>query len=188
MARRKIFDPHKIRSADYRSRYPELKRIKEFNGLTALELITVWYYANPTSDLLIVEDANVRIAEALKLANYTPSKAVKAELLKLNVDERWATAIERMSQVEPDIREKARLMIEKILENYEDLCDKEQYEDDDKEVDVVKFVNATTKIAQELPSLINKMEEGFGVSFRDDDEDENNVGFDREYYQNLSEQ
>lgn len=188
MANRKIFDPHKIRSADYRSRYPELKRIKEFEAITAVELMTIWYYANPTSDLLVIEDPNVRIAEALKVAKYNPSKAVRGELLKLNFDDKWATAIERMSQVEPDIRDKARKMIEMILDNYEGLCDKAEYENEEGEVDVSKFVTATTKIAQELPSLINKMEEGFGVSHRDEDDDENSIGFDREYYQNLNQQ
>lgn len=173
-----------MRPADYRSRYPELKRIKEFEGLTAVQLITIWWYANPTSELVTsIEDNSIRIKEALKRANFTPDRTLKADLLKLNFDEKWANAIERMSKVEPGIREKARSMIDKLITNYETMCDPDQYLDKDNIPDIKKFVDATTKIAQELPGLITKMEEGFGVSHRDDDEEEN-TGFDREYYQN----
>jgi len=185
---RKIFDPHKMRPADYRSRYPELKRIKEFEGLTAVQLITIWWYANPTSELVAgIADNKARIVESLKRANFTPDRTLKADLLKLNFDEKWANAIERMGQVEPGIREKARSMIEKLIENYEDMCDPDQYTDKDGLQDIKKFVDATTKIAQELPGLITKMEEGFGVSNRDDD-DEDTTGFDREYYQNAGDE
>ena len=185
---RKIFDPYKIRPADYRSRYPELKRIKEFEGLTAVQLITIWWYANPTSELVAsLEDNTARIKESLKRANFTPDRTLNADLLKLNFDEKWANAIERMSKVEPGIREKARSMIEKLIENYEDMCDPDQYTDKDGLQDIKKFVDATTKIAQELPGLITKMEEGFGVSNRDE-EDEDSTGFDREYYQNAGDQ
>lgn len=173
-----------MRPADYRSRYPELKRIKEFEGLTAVQLITVWWYANPTSELVAsMEDNKARIKEALKRANFTPDRTLLKDLLNVNFDEKWANAIERMSQVEPGIRDKARSMIEKLIENYEDMCDPDQYVDKDGLQDISKFVNATTKIAQELPGLITKMEEGFGVTNRDDD-DEDSTGFDREYYQN----
>ena len=173
-----------MRPADYRSRYPELKRIKEFEGLTAVQLITVWWYANPTSELVLnIQDNVSRIKESLKRANYTPDRTLNKDLLKLNFDEKWANAIERMSQVEPGIREKARAMIEKLITNYEDMCDPDQYKDKDNVNDIKKFVDATTKIAQELPGLITKMEEGFGVTSRDDDDDDS-TGFDREYYQN----
>lgn len=178
-----------MRPADYRSRYPELKRIKEFEGLTAVQLITVWWYANPTSDIVIsMEDDRSRIAEALKRANFKADRTLNADLLKLNFDEKWANAIERMSKVEPGIRDKARGMIEKLIDNYEDLCDPEKYKDKDDVKDAKKFVDATSKIAQELPGLISKMEEGFGVSHRNDEEDENSTGFDREYYQNAADQ
>jgi len=185
---RKIFDPYRVRPADYRSRYPELKRIKEFEGLTALQLITIWWYANPTSELLSIEDDRARVVESLKRANYTPDRTLKADLLKLNFDEKWANAIERMSVVEPGIREKARAMIEKLIDNYENMCDPDQYKDKDNVPDIKKFVDATTKIAQELPGLITKMEEGFGVTNRSEEEEENSTGFDREYYQNASEE
>jgi hypothetical protein len=186
---KKIFDPYKVRPADYRSRYPELKRIKEFEGLTAVQLITIWWYANPTSELVTsIKDDRARIEESLKRAGFTPDRSLKADLLKLNFDEKWAIAIERMAVVEPDIRDKARQMIEKLIENYEDMCDPDQYKDKDGIPDISKFVNATTKIAQELPGLITKMEEGFGVSNRSEEEDEASTGFDREYYQNAGEQ
>ena len=154
-----------------------------------MQLITVWWYANPTSELVInMEDDRSRIKEALQRANFKADRALNADLLKLNFDEKWANAIERMSKVEPGIRDKARSMIEKLIENYEDLCEPDQYTDKDGVKDAKKFVDATSKIAQELPGLISKMEEGFGVSHRDDEEDENSTGFDREYYQNAAEQ
>lgn len=128
-----------------------------------------------------------RIAESIKRAKFIPAKGLREDLAVLNFDEKWAAAIERMSKVEPSIRDKARLMIEKLIDNYEGLCDPDQYKDKDEVTNVKQFVDATTKIAQELPGLIIKMEEGFGVSYRSDDEDEQSFGFSREWHQNQHE-
>ena len=185
MRTNKIFDPFKVRPEDYRSRYPELKRIPEFELLTATELKFVWYYANPTSDIIDVENDMERVAQALVLSNYTPAKGIKDDISVLRFPEKFAIAIERMSRFEPGIRFKARKMIELILDSYESLCDKNQYKDKEtKEVDVSKYVTATTKIAQELPSLIAKMEEGFGATTRSLDEDEQAIAFTRDWYIN----
>lgn len=148
----------------------------------------MWYYANPTSDFVLIENDMERVSRALEAAHYTPVKRVKEDFLSLKFPENIAVAIDRMSRIEPDIRSKARNMIEKLLENYEDLCNKDQYGDKDGVIDVKKYVDATTKIAQELPGLIAKMEEGFGISSKSDDEDEQRVEFSRDWYQGQSEE
>ena len=183
MRKNKIFDPYKIRPEDYRSRYPELKRIKEFEGLTATELIFVWYYANPTSDLIDIENDMERVAKALKLSNYTPAKRIKEDIFNLRFPEKLAVAIERMSKFEPDARMHARVMVEEILKNYTTLCKIEEYKDDKGELDRKKYVDTTTTIAKELPGLIAKLEEGFGVSVQSDDEVEQGINFSRDWYQ-----
>lgn len=195
MKNMRIFDPSGIRPAEYRSHYPELKRIQEFDDLSATELICIWYYANPTSDIIGIENDMERIAKALELSNLTPQKAIREDVLKLAFPEIWAIAIERMRNMEPDARMKARAMIITIINNYENLCDPSSYMVDEKGedgktvsvVDTVKYVNATTKIAQELPNMIAKLEEGFGVSSRTGDEDEHGTGFDIGWHKEQSE-
>jgi len=183
MRKNKIFDPYKIRPEDYRSRYPELKRIKEFEGLTATELIFIWHYANPTSDLIGIENDMERVTEALKLANYTPAKKIKEDIFNLRFPEKLALGIDRMSKFEPDARMQARIMVEEILKNYSNLCKIEDYEDDEGKLDRKKYVDTTTTIAKELPALIAKLEEGFGVSVQSDDETEQGISFSRDWYQ-----
>jgi len=129
-----------------------------------------------------------RCQEALKRSNYTPAKSLLDDFLTLRFPEKIAVAMERMARIEPNIRSKARLMISKILANYEDLCDKTQYTGEDGEINVKKFVDATTKIAQELPGLIAKMEEGFGISGKSEEEDEQSLSFSRDWYQGQTEE
>lgn len=184
MRKSKIFDPFKVRPEDYRNRYPELKRISEFELLSATELICIWYYANPTSDIIGVENDMERMSEALKLSNYTPPKAIINDILTLRFPEKFAIAIDRMKRFEPDIRMKARIMVEKIIGSYEGMCDPQNFKDDNNDIDRKKYVETTVKIAQELPTLIAKLEEGFGVSELSDDESEQGTAFNRDWYIN----
>ena len=114
--------------------------------------------------------------------------------MNLDFSENMAVAIERMRKIEPDARMKARKMINTILDNFESLCDKDHYQVEDEdgkptgETDITKYVNATTKIAQVLPDMISKLEEGFGVSYRGEDEDEHGVGFSPDWHRGQSEQ
>jgi len=186
MRKSKIFDPYKVRPEDYRSHYPELKRIPEFETLSATELIFVWYYANPTSDIIDIKNDMERVVKALHLSNFTPSKASKDDILVLKFPEKFAVAIERMSRFEPDARMQGRIMIETILKNYTNLCNIDDYKDEDNNVDRKKYVDTTKIIAVELPSLISKLEEGFGVTTRGEDEIEQGMGFSRDFYTTLN--
>ena len=189
----KIFDPSGIRAAEYRSRYPELKRIKEFEPLGASELIFVWYYANLTSNIIDIKNDMERVTKALELSRFTPTKAERNDIINLDFPEKLALAIDRMRRMEPDARFKARRMIEMIISNYENMCNRDHYKEKDEDgnftgdVDITKYVNATTKIAQELPNMIAKLEEGFGVSSRSNDESESSTGYARDWYQEQSE-
>lgn len=164
-----------------------MKRIREFEALGATELMFVWHYANPTSDLMAIENDMDRVIKALELSNFTPTKVVKDDILRLVFSENMAVAIDRMRRMEPDARLMARKMISSILKNYKNLCDPTSYQDEDGNMDTTKYVNSTTKIAQELPNMIAKLEEGFGVSSRSDDEDEQSVGYSRDWYLEQSE-
>jgi hypothetical protein len=115
----RLFDPAGIKPEDYRSRYPELKRIPEFVELSATALMFVWYYANPTSELTGIKDDFLKVKEALEKSNFNPGKVGREDLLKLHFPDAIAGAIERMSRMNEDARFRAKKMVEGILGSYE---------------------------------------------------------------------
>jgi len=169
----RLFDPTGIKPEDYRSKYPELKRIPEFGTLSASALMFVWYYANPTSMLMGEGDDFIRVRRALEESKYNPGKNLREDLLKLHFPNDIAVAIDRMARMRADSRVRANLMIQNVIEHYETIikCGPEDYKDKDGTVDRKKYVDTTAKIVEELPKLIERMEEGFGISTRTEDED-----------------
>jgi hypothetical protein len=177
MSKVTIFDPRGIKPEDYRHRYPELERTEEFERLTPKQLIFVWWYANATSDLVLYEpDDYVRVGAALAKSGYIPTKNEKEAILDLRFSPDLAVAIKKMSTFDPGARFAAFKMVKKIFDQYQKIVD--QGTDSFKtkstkgtgentvvteEVDTTKYVNTTTKIAEELPGLLAKLEEGFAV-------------------------
>jgi hypothetical protein len=168
-----LFDPRGIKAENYRSRYPELDRVPEFSDLLSKALIFVWWYANPTSPLVIgIPDDYERVQEALRMSTYTPSKTEKENILKLQFNSSMAVAIKKMSEFDPGARYKGYKMIKTIFDHYEKLI--EQGPDafiategsGNKAVtyiDYPRYVTTSAKIAEEIPSLLAKLEEGFGI-------------------------
>lgn len=181
----RLFDPTGIKPEDYRSKYPELKRIPEFTPLTSIALMFVWYYSNPTSMLMKESDDFLRARKALELSKYNPGKSLREDLLKLHFPTDIAIAIDRMARMRADARVRSKLMVENVIQNYEKIISygPDEYKDKDGEPDRKKYVDTTAKIVDELPKLIEKVEEGFGISTRTEDEDSAYGGVDlSEYY------
>jgi len=172
-----IFDPRGIKSDDYRHRFPELERTKEFDNLTSRHLIFIWWYANQSSPLVLEEHDNYeRVKEALSRSGFNPSKVEKERLLSLQFDSATAVAIKRMSEFDPGARFKSYLMVKKIFDQYQFIIDQgpEAFKESttkgegDKavttiEIDYKKYVDISAKVANEITNLLVKLEEGFAV-------------------------
>jgi len=173
----KIFDPSGIKAEDYKHRYPELERISEFDELSAKALIFIWHYANPTSDLVLYEhDDYARVAEALKRSGFNPGKGEKDRILSLQFDSNMAIAIRKMGNFDPGARFKAYMMIKNIYDHYQSIIDlgpnvfvtketsgKGEDATTTELVDYKRYVDVSAKIADELPGLLTKLEEGFAI-------------------------
>jgi len=143
-------------------------------------LIFVWWYANQTSSLVLeIDDDYDRAEEALKRSGYNPGKNEKEAILKLQFNSEMAVAIKKMSEYAPEPRFKAYKMIRTIFDHYENIItqgpdafkvtEKLIKTKDGEEggeasfIDYHKHVNVSAKIAEEIPELLNKLEEGFGI-------------------------
>jgi hypothetical protein len=178
MSKVRIFDPTGIKAEDYRHRYPELERTEEFSGFTPKALIFIWWYANATSDLVLyMEDDYERAKEALRRSGYNPTKTEKERILDLRFDSNMAVAIKKMGSYDPGARFKAFLMIKKIYDQYQSIIDlgmeafeietttgKGENQVTSRETDYKKYVDVTTKIAEAMPGLLAKLEEGFAIT------------------------
>lgn len=177
MSKVRIFDPSGIKPENYRHRYPELERTEEFSRLSPKQLIFVWWYANPTSDLVLyISDEYERVQEALSKSGYVPNKTEKEAMLDLRFNSDIAVAIKKMSNYDPGARFKAFLMIKKIYDQYQSIIDmgikafevetvtgRGEAQSVTKETDYKKYVDVTSKIAEAMPGLLAKMEEGFAI-------------------------
>lgn len=195
----RLFDPTGIKVEDYRYKYPELDRTPEFTPIAPRTLIFIWWYANPTSPLVLdIHDPYERVAEALVRASFNPSKIEKDKFLKLQFDSDMAVAIKRMENFDPGARFKSYLMIRDIFKQYQDIINKgpEAFEtsegsgdDTRKYTDYKRYVDISAKIAEELPGLLKKLEEGFGIINISGDEFVSELGSNdmRDYYRKKDE-
>jgi len=173
----KIFDPTGIKPDDYRHRYPELERSSEFTELSSRALMFVWYYANETSDLVLdIPDNYERVKEALKKSGFNPSKTERENILRLQFDNNMAIAIRKMASFDPGVRFRSYKIVRTVFNEYEKLIKKgptvapvdnnEELEDSGGKKNpyyIDRYVVTSARIVDALPSLIAKMEEGFGV-------------------------
>ena len=172
-----IFDPRGIKPDDYRHRFPELERTKEFDNLPSRQLIFIWWYSCQTSPLVLEEHDNYeRVKEALNRSGFNPGKVEKERILSLQFDSAMASAIKRMAEFDPGARFKSYLMVKKIFDEYQHILDrgpdafKETVTKGEgekavvtEEIDYKKYVDISAKISGELSGLLVKLEEGFAV-------------------------
>lgn len=169
----RIFDPQGVKPEDYRNRYPELTRTAEFDNIPPKGLIFIWFYANQTSPLVLyTSDDYERAEEALKRSGFNPGKVERDRILKLQWDSAFAEAIKKMNSFDPGARYKAYCMIKNIFDHYEKLIAQgpgafQTTEGEDDKVitytDHKRYVDVSAKIADELPGLLTKLEEGFAI-------------------------
>ena len=170
----RLFDPTGLKPDDYRHKYPELEREPAFAELSAQALIFVWYYANQSSPLTMeILDDYERVVEALKRSKYNPSKAERENILRLQFDTTVAEAVKKMSEYLPNMRFQSYKMIANIFKHYQDLIElgptafvttEGKGENKVEYIDHARYVTTSARIAEEIPLLLVRLEEGFGIT------------------------
>jgi hypothetical protein len=154
--------------------YPELAKRDSFRTLSRSEILFVWYYACKSSPFNKEEDDKIKIEASLVQAFGKKAKAVRSTYMAGNMGEKVKTAITEMRTFEIGPRIRAKLMVEKIMSNYEKLVDvnlEEDFKNKDGEIDWTKkkaYIDASSTISKTLPALIGQSEGGFGISEKED--------------------
>ena len=157
-----LFEPT---NRDMKLDYPELAKVEEFEELGARDLKFVWWVGNRTSPLASL-NPEIRVKEAYKLAydGYSRDKKLQDQLKKGQIPVKFKDAITRMSKFVPSVRLKAKLDTEYIFDSMQSLIfispsEKKDMDGEDKK----DYQALLSKISKDLPDLVNKIENGYGV-------------------------
>ena len=163
-----IFDPEGISPEKYKKAYPEFSRISEFGSIPSKELMVVWYFANPASQIVFnyPEDKSARMKKSLE--KVYGKGWTKYEAYCKSIPQRFASAADRMSRIRPDARYKGKLMVDKIFKDYEDILklDLKNFKKTDDTIDYNSYISTRKNILKELEGLIDIKEKGFSVKVR----------------------
>lgn len=161
-----IFDPRGIAPEKYKKTYSELGTIEEFRPLSGKELVFVWYFSNKTSPLIISNIPPVdRVELALKRSWLLDGMQPKTLSLykELVFPEHLQEAMKRMASFNPDIRDRAKLILVSMFDNLSKIGDLDNFKDKDGSYDMTAYANAAKSVTATMPTLIKQMEDGFGV-------------------------
>ena len=195
----RLFDPTIVPINDYRHRYPELERTREFDNISSHALVFVWWYANATSPLMVtMPDEYERVEEAMKLSGFTVGKGEKEKILNLNFDSDLAMAIEKMSKFDPGVRYSGYKMLKGVFERYESILNQGEEafktiegkgESQIEYIDYKRYVDTTSKIIEAIPELVHQLEEGFGIveKNKEDAEEESSTNSLRDFHRSRAE-
>lgn len=170
-----IFDPRGIEPTAYKNKFPELMEIEEYRDLSYLQLIFIWWYANPSCPLVVRDIPHEqRVLIALNKSELDKKLPIK-ELNKyrdLQFPDVINDAIARTHKFNVGMRVEAAKMFESIFENYKSIKDIKNFtkvETDDQgqvvssEVNYAEYLKISSLVTNALPGLIKKIEEGMGV-------------------------
>lgn len=157
--------------------YPELKGYEEFEDLTDRELRLCWLVGNRTSPIAKYEKAK-RLKSAINQV-YNKSAQSRREvvgMLEGTIPTKIMAGIQRMASFKVEVRLRAKLMNEYIFDQLNDIIyveesDKLAMDTDDKK----KYADLVIKISTELPSMVVRMEGGFGVKVKEEKDEDNPV-------------
>jgi hypothetical protein len=187
-----VFSPRGTR--DLRVYHPELSTVDEFKPLTAVELRFVWCFSVLYLDVKNFKD---RITKSVvdsygkNIDEWDLNKLINNEIpIKLE------RAIEKMISFDPTPRLKARYITERIFSAYNTIVDidvKEAFTVRKKTLDgtlieeemdwgkLSQFVNATSKITEAIPKMIEELEQGYGFGKSKESDQDRDVGLAEEF-------
>lgn len=160
--------------------YPELKDEKVFKDLSLEDLNFVWYVGNPTSPIDSDVDTETKYRMAASVCIKT-SEDKKKRYASGNLPDEIKSAINKMETYSPDARMMAKKMTQQAFHNFQKLLNVDVEKDflvtrkigkgenveEITEMDWTgrkSYVDSATKIIAELPELVKKMEEGYGLT------------------------
>lgn len=149
--------------------YPELQGIDEFRQLSDQELRFVWYYASVHSPLKDVKTHADKVNRCIKASYKTLPSAIEIkQLTDGNFHDSLKMAIDRMRKFSDNARNRARSMVEKVFDTFENIIDSTS---DDESLSATPakqsaYIDNASKIINELPGLIKMKEEGFGFKIK----------------------
>ena len=149
----------------YRSDYPELNDIDEFDGLSDAVLVYLWHFAcreSPFKGLPEGERSAASIIAAEKLSKLSKHDAKRFSNLEFLPQE--LTAIDRMGRFNVDVRKKAKEISEKIFNNLQFLINMEEEDLKTLEMSEKKaYSSMVIDIHKQMPDLVLTKEVGFSV-------------------------
>lgn len=169
-----LFEVDPVR--DMRIEYPELMKIPEFAKLERKEEVRLcWLIGNRTSPLSSMTDKASRIKKALEMVYGLETINRKKELKEMydlkdgieSIPARLKDGIERMSWFNPESRLRAKLFTQYIFDTLNEMivvdnATMKMMDMDDKK----KYADLLIKVSSELPDMVKKLEEGYGVKVK----------------------
>lgn len=161
-----------VTDKDLKIEYPELARIKEFKSLNSKELKFVWYHSNRTSPFYKVVQSErdkilLCIKEAFKVDVRGELESYLNKYISGNFPSTVKVAMERMERFRPSERLRAKISTEKVFSNMEESLIISSELEEAMKTDIElrkKYVELSIKVAQEMPGIVEQMEQGFGIS------------------------
>ena len=163
-----IFDPRGIPKGKYKQSYPELNRHIEFQNRNESQMRFVWWFANPTSPLVLNESYVVRRSARAyyKVWGLGHSDVkLRRAMCEMRFGEDVKIAVEKMATFDVNSRYRANKIVDKTFEDIEIISKltKEDFADDKDVVDYTKFLTAKKMALAILPELLKIKEEGFSI-------------------------
>lgn len=160
--------------------YPSLQEEKVFKDLSAEDLNFAWYVGNPTSPIDIDTPTLTKYRMAATVC-ITSSETKRRAFIEGNIPDDVKAAINKMETFSPDARMMAKKMTQQAFHNFQKLLNvdvekdflitrtigKGEEKEEITEMDWTgrkSYVDSATKIISELPELVKKMEEGYGLT------------------------
>jgi hypothetical protein len=174
-----IFNPAGLKSEEYKKKYPELSTIPEFDDIRSLELIFIWYIANSTSWMYWnYPEIKTRIKKAIEQVYGNAPPLEKVDWLEGKFSPRMKQAIERMYKFKPDVRNKAKEMVDNVFNDYQEVLKMKitEFTDSKGEINTTAYVKSRVDILKQLPEIIKLQEMGFGVTMGSDVKKQDAIG------------
>lgn len=169
-----MFEPS---NRDMKIDYPELAEIDEFKDLSSRQLKFVWYVANRTSPLAGIKGIKrLKVAASTAWGNYHTKKQEAKEYAEGKYPDEIKAAIDVMASFIPSVRLKAKFMQEYIFDKMQSIIMVSETDMNDMDADEKKkYTDLALKVSSELNSVVDRLENGYGVKVKKTNQKENEI-------------
>lgn len=171
-----IFYPKSVHGLH--SDYPEIKKVREFQGIAKMDLLFVWYYACEGSPFANIHNEKERIQKSIDEVWRKPKMDMVERYLAGNFPEKVKIAISKMRAFRVAPRVMAMKMTENILNNWRAITDIDASDDNyfkgKDGVDWAKknaFIEAGATISKNIGTVLSQVEGSYSVSDKQDEQD-----------------